>query len=298
MIEKEFKTIWNQLNAKKPQFFDYLNSISLKKIRGINNLTVPFTFPVSVLAGPNSCGKSTVLYACLCAYKITKERALWDSPVNIFPDLIVDSDSVLSDQHQPTEFEYSYLFKGNQKRMSWKFRKGWSKSYFGERNAVQPTRDVYLRTLTNLSNPAEFRSNLNIGRKGNTSSEITSDLIAFAQRILPYEYSYLKIVSKSDKELLIAQRKDINDHYSEFHMSAGERAMLRLSKDISTMQNALILIDEIEAGLHPYTQQKLMLELQRLALRNDLQIIITTHSPIVLDCVPPEGRIFFRETRR
>jgi hypothetical protein len=62
------------------------------------------------------------------------------------------------------------------------------------------------------------------------------------------------------------------------------------------LKNALILIDEIEAGLHPYTQQQIMLELQRLALRNDLQIIVTSHSPVILDCVPVEGRIFLERT--
>ena len=79
-------------------------------------------------------------------------------------------------------------------------------------------------------------------------------------------------------------------------MSAGERALLRISKDISRLKNALILIDEIEAGLHPYTQQQVMLELQRLALRNDLQIIVTSHSPVVLESVPPEGRVFLERT--
>jgi hypothetical protein len=36
----------------------------------------------------------------------------------------------------------------------------------------------------------------------------------------------------------------------------------------------------------------LMLELQRLALRNNLQIICTTHSPVVLDTVPIDARLF------
>lgn len=90
--------------------------------------------------------------------------------------------------------------------------------------------------------------------------------------------------------MLFVERDDA-DHpsYSEFHMSAGERAILRLSRDISTLHDALILIDEIEAGLHPYTQQVLMLELQRLALRQDLQIIVTSHSPFILESVPSEG---------
>ena len=75
-------------------------------------------------------------------------------------------------------------------------------------------------------------------------------------------------------------------------MSSGERTILRISKDISLLEDALILIDEVDTGLHPYTQQQLMLELQRIALRQRLQIIVASHSPVILDSVPLEGRIF------
>ena len=75
-------------------------------------------------------------------------------------------------------------------------------------------------------------------------------------------------------------------------MSSGERAILRISKDISRLRGALVLIDEVEAGLHPYTQQQAMLELQRIALRQQLQIVVASHSPVVLDSAPPEARIF------
>ena len=75
-------------------------------------------------------------------------------------------------------------------------------------------------------------------------------------------------------------------------MSTGERTILRLSREIAQLDGALILIDEVEAGLHPWVQRLLMLHLQQLALRNDLQIIVTSHSPTVLDSVPPSGRIF------
>ena len=54
------------------------------------------------------------------------------------------------------------------------------------------------------------------------------------------------------------------------------------------MRNALILIHVVEAGLHPYTQQQWMVELQRLALRprNKLQITVISHSPVILESVP------------
>jgi hypothetical protein len=58
------------------------------------------------------------------------------------------------------------------------------------------------------------------------------------------------------------------------------------------MEDAFALIDEVEAGLHPYTQRQLLLEFQRPALRNRLQIIVTTPGPAVLDSVQPEARVF------
>ena len=75
-------------------------------------------------------------------------------------------------------------------------------------------------------------------------------------------------------------------------MAAGERVILRLSQEITQLNGALVLIDEVEAGLHPWVQQLLMVHLQELALRNDLQIIVTSHSPVILDAVPFNGKIF------
>ena len=126
---------------------------------------------------------------------------------------------------------------------------------------------------------------------------LTASQIAFAQRILsPFQYSEvvdLSSVGKSSggKRLLFAAREG-GAAYSELHMAAGERAILRLSREIAQLRGALVLIDEVEAGLHPWVQQLLMLELQQLALRNDLQILVTSHSPAVLDSVPANGRIF------
>ena len=101
------------------------------------------------------------------------------------------------------------------------------------------------------------------------------------------------------QDLLFAELKgDPPAKYSEFHMSSGERSILRISKDLSLLDRALVLIDEIEAGLHPHAQQLLMLELQRLALRRKLQIVVATHSPVVLASVPPEGRIVLERDER
>ena len=107
----------------------------------------------------------------------------------------------------------------------------------------------------------------------------------------PAPYSEVVNLSSGSKSLLFAAQER-GATYSELHMAAGERAIMRLSREIAQFEGALVLIDEVEAGLHPWVQQLLMLQLQQLALRNDLQVIVTTHSPVVLDTVPAHGRIF------
>ena len=120
---------------------------------------------------------------------------------------------------------------------------------------------------------------------------LNASQITFAQHMLPFEYSEVVELSSGQENMLFAEQKR-GVEYSELHMAAGERAILSISRDIAQLRDALVLIDGVEAGLHPLIQKLLMLHLQQLALRNDLQVIVTTHSPVVLDTVPAYGRIF------
>ena len=177
--------------------------------------------------------------------------------------------------------------------MRWRRAKGWNRSFLGRKNATQPERQLYLRTLSNLSNPSEVRGVLSMSRLKSEPEEtpLTPAQIEFAHQMLPFRYSEIVNLSSHKKNLLFAVQED-GATYSELQMAAGERTLLRLSKEIAQLDGALVLIDGVEAGLHPWMQQRLMLHLQQLALRNDLQIIVTSHSPVVLDSVPLNGKIF------
>lgn len=55
-------------------------------------------------------------------------------------------------------------------------------------------------------------------------------------------------------------------------------------------KHTLLLVDEIETSLHPRAQRRLIRDLAELCRINELQIILTTHSPYVLSELPPEPR--------
>ena len=299
-LERELSQVWDALRAQGRQRTKSLEEVRIRKLRGISDLRVPFDYPVSVLAGPNGCGKSTVLFACACAYRDTERSPRDFVPSTLFPNF-TGGNSPFQDSPDATELEFHYLHNGERSSMVW--RRGqdrgrgrgrsWARSYMGRKGGRQPERSLYMRTLANLTNPSEVRSILQIARRELATEQVTDDLLIFAHRVLPRRYRHLSRITAQTRDLLFAELEGSSQaSYSEFHMSAGERAILRISKEISNLHDALILIDEVEAGLHPYTQQQAMLEFQRIALRNRLQIIVASHSPVVLDSVPSEARLF------
>ncbi len=292
MIERRLEELGRNLQGKKPHLPHFLSAIRLDGIRGFNNLRVPFDYPVSVIAGGNTTGKSTVLFATACAYKVPGAGVKEFVPSTLFPDYRPKLGRH-QDIQQTVTMEFYYQTPEGEASMRWRRSKGWNRSFFGRQNASQPERQVYLRTLSNLSNPSEVRGVLGMSRLKSEPEEtpLTASQIAFAHQMLPFRYSEVVNLSSGNKNLLFAAQEG-GAAYSELHMAAGERAILRLSQEITQLEGALVLIDEVEAGLHPWVQQLLMLHLQQLALRNDLQIIVTSHSPVVLNAVPSNGRIF------
>ena len=299
MIERRFRSLWQQLQGKKPHLPHFLSEIRLQGIRGIDDLRVAFDYPVSVIAGGNATGKSTVLFAAACAYKVPGAGVKDFVPSTLFPDYRPRLGG-REDEKPEIVIEFDYATPDGRRAMRWRRSKGWNRSFLGRKGASQPERPLYLRTLSNLSNPSEVRGVLRMShlKAAPRETPLTASQIAFAQRML-YPFRYSEVVALSSdgkpssggKRLLFAAREG-GAAYSELHMAAGERAILRLSQEVAQLRGALVLIDEVEAGLHPWVQQLLMLELQQLALRKDLQILVTSHSPVVLDSVPANGRIF------
>ena len=293
MIDRRLRNLWNSLLVRKPDMPHFLTGVGLTGIRGCDGLRVRFHYPVSVIVGENGSGKSTVLSAAASAYKVPGAGAKEFVPSTLFPDYQPKSGRH-GDPRGEAIIELVYSTPRGSLYMRWRRTKGWNRSFGGRRNATQPERPVYLRASGNLANPSELRGVPGMSRMKSVPQEssLTGYQIDFAQRLLPFDYSAIVNLSEDSKaNLLVATQKN-GAAYSELHMGAGERAVLRLSKEIAQAKGALVLIDEVEAGLHPVAQKFLMLELQKLALRNDLQIIVTTHSPVVLDSVHETGRVF------
>lgn len=81
------------------------------------------------------------------------------------------------------------------------------------------------------------------------------------------------------------------------HVSEGTLLALGLLTFLHAKPTRLIMMDDVDRGLHPVAQQKLVrLFREILKQHSDVQLIMTTHSPDLVDaCEPEEVRVFGRD---
>lgn len=265
--------------VRKHDYGNYLLKINIDKIRGFNSEDITFEFPVTALIGPNGSGKSSVLGAAGCAYKSIK-------PSVFFPKSAIGDESMSG-----WRAEYEVIDKkANQKqsvKRSSNFRQAkWVRGdvlerevlFFGIERTVPAGEKTKFKKLT--------RSTYQHAKEINVISKTTATQI---EHILGKSVSEYKVTDVGhDQDFFIGHQSGIQ--YSEFHFGAGESSIIRMITEIEKAPtNSLILIEEIENGLHPVATRRMVEYLIDAASRKSIQAIFTTHSDYALDPLPNEA---------
>jgi hypothetical protein len=125
------------------------------------------------------------------------------------------------------------------------------------------------------------------------SAEINDSFRERLSHVLGRNYSKARFATSDvDKKRQVGLLEREWGELSQFHQGAGEDATLDLFRTLQGLpDNSLLLIDEVEASLHPRAQRRLVRFLLWLARHRRLQVILSTHSPFVLQELPQEARI-------
>jgi predicted ATPase len=71
---------------------------------------------------------------------------------------------------------------------------------------------------------------------------------------------------------------------------------------LSAPEGSLVVIEEIDNGVHPSRAQQLLEQIQRVALERSLRVLLTTHNPALLDALPtvaiPDVVCCYRDPQR
>lgn len=121
--------------------------------------------------------------------------------------------------------------------------------------------------------------------------------------IMGQEYEDVQIVTHTlynkgsdslPSKTIFIRKKDLE--YSEAFAGTGESRMALLVNDIlNAPEHSLILLDEPEISLHPLAIKKFEKFLVCQSLLKDQQIVVTTHSPYMIQDLPENSIKFFKK---
>lgn len=261
----------------KRQYKKYLLEINLKKVRRFSDQKVSFDFPVTAIIGTNGGGKSTILGACALAYEDVK-------PGDFFPKSNVSDNSMAN-----WRIDYDLIDRSinhttvstNARFVSAKWRR--------EKLAKRPIVVVPIQRTVPAGEQTKYKKFIGIYSKADAHiADLNSETKTHAGRILAKDLSKFKVarINKDDKDyIFIGYQSD--DDYSQFHFGAGEASVIDMVDRIERSDDfALVLIEELENGLHPVAIEKMVQYLIGVAKRKKIQVVFTTHSEHALKNLP------------
>ena len=129
---------------------------------------------------------------------------------------------------------------------------------------------------------------------GDLVEDTRRQIASIASRI--FERKYSDFDSYEHFKYTLPQVSTERFKYSGFNMGAGETSVFDILVALfQSGPGTLIVIDEIELGLHETAQRRFVDELKELCVKLQCQVICSTHSSAVLNQLPPEGRFYIEK---
>lgn len=282
-----------------PNFF---MELQLNVFRHIRNLQLVFKHPISVISGSNRSGKTTALMAIACSHFNFQrpnvnngrlERATWSSVVRFTSQDV---------QGHAWAYHVKYRIGSNERTRSGSKNAASSKwsgvakksGQIGKPTVAHPNggRTVILIDLNRIS-PCHHLSKSYYDksrRLPGVAFANQANVNAYLSYVLEDNYTVEQIAPAADSKIF---KFTTASHYSSFNTASGEDVLVSiLTQILDAPHNSLILIDEIEVGLHPKIQRRLMDVLYMISRDEHKQFIVTSHAYAILDSVPAESRLF------
>lgn len=257
--------------------------VKITGLRGWAGQAIEFNFPVVAIVGENGSGKSTLLKVAACVYDNNdKDKRFY--PSTFFVETVWDEIRGVA---------IEFRVKRGPNVDSFRITKPTQRWHVPEKS---PKREVFIldiaRTLP-LDASVGYAKIARSAASEIESAEISDEFRSRLSHVLGRDYKKARFATSDvDNKRQVGLLEREWGEISQFHQGAGEDATLDLFRTLQGIpENSLLLVDEVEASLHPRAQRRLVRFLLWLARQRRIQVILTTHSPYVLQELPQEARV-------
>lgn len=267
--------------VKSNSYGKYLKALIMQNVRSFKQQRIEFHFPVTAIIGTNGGGKSTILGAAALAFKSIK-------PGDFFPKSNIGDNSMMDWRIDYELIDQAIkpktIIQKNARFVSAKWRR--------DNAAERVVTVIPIQRTVPAGEQTKFRHFIGLTKNLEVDSvSIPAEVSKHVGHIIGKDASNYKRVNlrgDTNKSILVGL-KEGND-YSQFHFGAGEASIIEMVLKIeNSSENSLILIEEIENGLHPIATRRMVEYLIEVARRKRCQIIFTTHSEYALESLPPSA---------
>jgi len=270
-------------------------------LRGIEGLKISFRYPITAICGNNGSGKSTLLALSALAYHSPAGWAVYSGntePAQSGEDRTYYTFSTFflngPGEAIPDGVSITWRYDRQGAEITRTFKKrvnGWG------RYDTRPEREIFYLPLGRILPANELsiiRSAFHNPAGALQTTTLDDTYLGHLSFIMGRTYTQAEI-QKSHKYRF--PRCTSGVQYTAFNMGGGESCMITLLHLLQQLPfGGMLVVEEVEAGLHPQAQKRLAQQLVLICREKALQIICTTHSETFLDALPREARLLIKQS--
>lgn len=285
-----------------------LKSISVNGtpgIRGIQKLNLEFQYPLTAIAGRNGTGKTTLLAIAALGFHAPDNHFSRGSKIRATQSKNKNNSKSVKNYSALTFSDFFYKGPNDPDisgvNISWKYQNGKelsitkssNKWMHYERRQKRPVHYLGISRTLPAIEQSILKFRFSPRKKSNHNTVLNAEYVKRLNEIMGREYSAASELSSDSYKIRTCSTKF---QYSSFNMGAGEDVIIDI---LTTLQNcpddSLIVIEEIELGIHPEALRRLAKHIQEIILeKKNLQVIVSTHSRDFLESIPSQARVLLQ----
>ncbi len=277
-----------------------LSQITIKRYKSLFDVTIDLE-PLTVFIGPNSSGKSNICEALFVLSHLVKGFSLQEAVLQL-PNNPNWQDKYWQGQTQPMSFTLMVQVNKDVVRQVFHLPHQKAVGQAAETSIAQALARIIVYNFSSAALSKEATNPQMMPTGEGIANALTDILLDDRERFIELEQRFIRLAPNISR-ISLKRAGDHNllrlvDKYSEHLIPASDisdgilRILAFLAALYQVQTPSIVCFEEPENGIHPWLLRKMMEILNSVATEGitgkAVQVLISTHSPVLLNYVKPE----------